>query len=157
MQKTAERFLAEALDAHIRGREYGVTRLARQLGVTPRTIDRWCAGEVEPSGGDVVRILAAIFATEPRRAIALAASLLPANQAAALQLGAVLSESCDVVEAAADLQHVVRDATQDGEVTPVEHAAIRNAALRVQRETADVPATLAAVPSPQTAFAEVAP
>lgn len=156
MAKSAERFLAEALDQAIRARGgYGATRLAEQLAVCVRTVHRWCSGETVPTGADVVRILAAIFAGEPARATALAAALLPASRADAVNASVVLGQACDVVEDAAQLQHVVREATGDGVLTPLEDVAIRTAALRVQRHAAAVPASLASLPSAQLAIGEL--
>jgi hypothetical protein len=137
MAETFTRRVARALDRNIRGRAYGVTRLADQMGVAPRTIDRWCADETALSAADLLRLVSCVAAEDPARANALLDDLLgiagfAAHRAPAPapQLGDAREEAAD--EAAADLQHEVRDATRDGAIDAEEGARIRNAARRVQ-------------------------
>lgn len=155
MMKTPERFFAEWVDRYVRAHAFGTTRLARALGVSPRTVDRWAAGECLPDDPVIViRVLHAVAQGDPAHAVSMAAGLLPASKVEAVEPGAMLGETCDVIDSAAELQHTVREATSDGRVTPLEDAAIRTAALRVQREAADVPAAFASA-SPQMVMGAV--
>jgi hypothetical protein len=152
MAKTYERRVAEALDRTIRGRAYGVTRLAKQMEVAPRTIDRWCADEVSPTAGQLLQIVECIATVEPAKALALLDDLLgcpgfAAHKAfgAETKVGDAREEAADVTEAAAELQHEVREATKDGAIDAAEQARIATAARRVHRETAEVPGVVQAL------------
>lgn len=145
--KTTHRRIAEILDRHIRGREYGVTRLAGQLGISPRTVDRWCSDESTPTAADLLEILRAVCLHQPERGLRLADEVLglvglwcysaPPVEA---RPGDAHGESCDVVEAAADLEREARNAARDGQLSAAEQARIANAARRVVRESLEVPA-----------------
>lgn len=50
----------------------------------------------------------------------------------------LLNEAGEAVEAGGDLHRIVREATRDGKVTPLEKKAIRGAALTVIHEATDV-------------------
>lgn len=64
------RKLALALDAHLcgRGNGFGVTRLADLMGKPVATIRNWCTGTCSPSAVDLLLVVDAIQAEEPRRA-----------------------------------------------------------------------------------------
>lgn len=162
MAKTIERQIAEVLDDEIRARAYGVTRLAGELGCATRTIDRWCSEETTPSSADLLRLLAAVGRSDPERALRIASRFLrlaglEAHRAPREEPrpGDAHAESCDVVEAAADLERAVRHAAEDGVIAADEQARIANAALRVVREASEVPAVAAAVGTPELALAGV--
>lgn len=76
MQKTMSRQVAEVLDRHIRGREYGVTRLAGQLNVATRTVDRWCSEESTPSAADLLVLIREVGLHDAARGLRLADDLL---------------------------------------------------------------------------------
>lgn len=160
MQKTMNRRIAEALDRHIRGREYGVTRLAGQLDVTPRTVDRWASDETPVSAADLLDILREVTAHDPARGMRLADELLGlvglwCYRAPAVEPrpGDAHTESCHVVEAAADLERTTREAARDGEISAAEQARIANAARLVVREAHEVPAVASAVGTPERTLA----
>jgi hypothetical protein len=52
--------------------------------------------------------------------------------------GDLVSESCDVAEAGADLQALVRKASKDGKLSAIERRAIGEGAARVRQELADI-------------------
>ncbi len=152
MAETYTRRVARALDRNIRGRAYGVTRLAEQMGVAPRTIDRWCADETAPSAADLLHLVSCMAQEDITRALALLDDLFAIAGFAAHRappttphLGDAREEAADVTEAAAELQHEVRDATRDGAIDAAEQARIANATRHVQREAAEVPGVVQAL------------
>lgn len=156
MAKTVERRIAEILDDELRARAYGVTRLAGQLGCSPRTIDRWASEETTPSAADLLRLLRVVVEAEPERGLRLASRLL---QLAGLEAhrapspephaGDAREEAADVTEAAAALQHDVREALRDGAIDAAEQARIANAAGRVVREACEVRSVAHACGTPE--------
>jgi transcriptional regulator with XRE-family HTH domain len=160
MEKTTQRLIAEILDDEIRGRAYGVTRIARQLHVTTRTIDRWCSEESTPSAADLLNLLGAMMVGEPERAIRTASRLLrlvklDAHRAEPIEptVGDAIEEAADVTETAAALQHVVRESRRDGVVSAEERTRIVNAARRVERETHEVVAVVASLATAERSLA----
>lgn len=160
MQKTMSRQIAEVLDRHIRGREYGVTRLAAQMNVTPRTIDRWAADESSPSASDLLVLLREVGMHDPERGLRLADELLglvglwcyraPAGAPDADPL------SVDALQLAAAAGHVAAVAAEidaDGVRTAEEAARLASATVPVVRHALEVRAEAHATPVAERSFA----
>jgi hypothetical protein len=165
VQKTIERQIAESLDRSIRGREYGVTRLAGQLEVAPRTVDRWCSAESVPTAADLLRLLREVVLHDPERGMRLADEVLgivglwvyraPRGEAARPGDG-VTSNTMELTAATGQLAATVQRALADGRLDHVDAEDIERATVPVLREAHEVRAEAHSVPSPQLDLAGAA-
>jgi transcriptional regulator with XRE-family HTH domain len=155
MAETLERKLARILDNQVRGRGgYGATRLARKLGVTPRTIDRWCAEETVPSLADVLRIVAAVGEDDASRALRLVADvfelvgLLPYRAPhVPADADPLAVDVCQLAAAAGELAGAVARADADGVRTAAEQAEIASLTEPVIRHAVEIRAEVHAIPT----------
>lgn len=66
------REIAKILRSHLMGVDgYGAVRLGAKLGVTARTVERWCSDETRPLADELVNVVTAVGEDDPVRAAAL--------------------------------------------------------------------------------------
>jgi hypothetical protein len=156
--------VAKVLAAHIEGVDgYGSARLAEQLGINPRTVQRWCANETRPYADELLEAVAAIQEDDPVRAASLwrgvsALVLQEARPAPRSELAGDVEDGClAVVAETGDVSAALRKARAPGSpggaaITPGEAAEIAQEVDDVVRVGVVAAASARSVPSPQLAM-----
>lgn len=122
----------KAICRRIEARMGGGKNAALAAGVSGGLWSQYCSGE-HPTITIPVHRLLEIAEGDERRAVASLFTDEGAEEAADLR-----HEASEAVEGAAELHKLVRLATQDGAVTPLERRRIREKALEVRSDVDDV-------------------
>lgn len=124
--------VVKALCRRIRDRYGSNEKAALAAGVTGGVFSGYCSDEHPDTTIPFHRLL--LIANGPERQ-AFSTLLLGDEAALAADL---LTEACEVGEAGIDLQRAAREAVADGKLTPLERRRLRDGALEVQAQAADV-------------------
>jgi hypothetical protein len=161
--------VAKILTAHIEGVDgYGAARLAAKLGVTARTVQRWCANETRPCADELLDAVAAIGEDDAPRAAALWRALSgrvgqESRPAPRAEVSSSVEDGClEVAAEAGDVSDALRRARSPESpggrsILPSEAAEIASEAHDVEVASVCLGAAARGVPSPQLALSGARP